>query len=70
MQRTCYVYINPKGRNPQGIVDPEEYEELREEIIDALYDYVHPETGRKPAALARGAGAERSLGRQVHRKPE
>ena len=52
MQRTCYIYINLKGRDPHGIVDPEDYDELREEIIRFLYDYTDPDTGRKPVALA------------------
>ncbi|HID11847.1 MAG TPA: hypothetical protein EYP17_11195 [Candidatus Latescibacteria bacterium] len=51
-QRSCYIYVNLKGRDPQGIVEPEEYEEVREAVIKALYDYTDTETGKKPIALA------------------
>ncbi|HEX30286.1 TPA: hypothetical protein ENG04_09425, partial [Candidatus Poribacteria bacterium] len=51
-QRSCYIYVNLKGRDPQGIVDPEDYEKVQEEIIHALYNYTDPETGKKPIALA------------------
>ena len=47
-----HIFINLKGREPNGIVPPEEYEETRRQIIEALYDYRDPETGRKPFALA------------------
>ncbi len=30
------IYINLKGREPQGIVEPDDYEELRDEIIERL----------------------------------
>lgn len=46
-QRTSYVYINLKGRDPEGIVEPEAYEQLVEEIIAALYSYRHPDTGKR-----------------------
>lgn len=51
-QRSCYIYVNLKGRDPQGIVEPEDYEKVQEEIISALYNYTDPETGKKPIALA------------------
>lgn len=51
-QRSCYIYINLKGRDPDGIVEPEDYEKVQEEIITALYNYTDPETGKKPIALA------------------
>jgi predicted AlkP superfamily phosphohydrolase/phosphomutase len=48
-QRSCYIYLNVKGRDPHGIVEPgEEYEKLREEIIALLLNYTDPETGLKP----------------------
>jgi hypothetical protein len=53
VQRSCYIYINLKGRDPQGIVEPgEEYENLQEEIIRLLYDYTDEKIGKKPIALA------------------
>ncbi len=52
-QRACYVYVNLKGRDPMGIVEPgQEYEEVRNRIISELYDYTDPQTGMKPVALA------------------
>ncbi len=52
-QRSCYVYVNLKGRDPQGIVEPgAEYEQVREEIIRALLDYRDPETGQRAITLA------------------
>ncbi len=37
--RGNHIYINLKGRNPYGIVEPEDKYELEREIIDALYNY-------------------------------
>jgi len=52
-QRSGYIYINLKGRDPHGIVEPgEEYEQLRDHIISLLYDYTDSETGKSPVALA------------------
>ncbi|MHB1134861.1 MAG: alkaline phosphatase family protein [Chloroflexota bacterium] len=52
VQRSCHVYVNLKGRDPQGIVEPADYEKVRTEIIKALYDYTDPQTGGKPIAFA------------------
>lgn len=38
-QRGIYIYINLKGRNPEGIVDPADKYELERKIIDDLYNY-------------------------------
>ena len=51
-QRTVHIYINLKGRDPEGIVDPADYEKVQQEIIDAMYTYVDPNTGKRPVALA------------------
>jgi len=52
-QRSCYVYLNVKGRDPEGIVEPgAEYERIRDEIIALLMDYTDPATGRKPFCFA------------------
>ncbi|MDO5537409.1 MAG: alkaline phosphatase family protein, partial [Desulfovibrionaceae bacterium] len=51
-QRYMFVYVNLKGKYPGGIVEPEDYEKVRDEIINALYDYRHPETGERPVLLA------------------
>jgi len=50
-QRSCYIYLNLKGRDPDGIVDPADYETVRDQVIAALYDYVEPNTGKKPFSL-------------------
>jgi predicted AlkP superfamily phosphohydrolase/phosphomutase len=53
MQRSSYVYVNLKGRDPEGIVEPgEEYEQVRDQVIQLLYDYTDPATGRKPIVFA------------------
>lgn len=50
--RGDHIYINLKGRNPQGIVDPEDKYELESQIIDDLYNYRDPKTGKRVIALA------------------
>ena len=50
--RSCYIYINLKGREPEGIVEPEDYEKVQQEIIDALYTYIDPELNQRPVAMA------------------
>ena len=53
MQRSSYVYVNLKGRDPHGIVEPgKEYEKVCDEVIKALYDYTDPVTGKKPVVFA------------------
>lgn len=46
------IYINLKGRDPQGIVDPQDKYALEEEIMTALYGLRHPETGQRMIAVA------------------
>lgn len=46
-QRSSYVYVNLKGRDPQGIVEPEDYEQTVQDIISALYSYRHKDTGKR-----------------------
>ncbi len=42
------IFINTKGREPQGIVAPgEEYEQLLKEISERLRNLVHPKTGER-----------------------
>ncbi len=42
------VSINLAGREPDGIVDPADFERLRDEIMERLAAFVDPKTGRKP----------------------
>lgn len=46
-----YIWVNLKDRSPQGIVAPKDYEKIREEIVDILYDLKDPETGERPIEL-------------------
>ena len=50
--RTSYIWINLKGRNPHGIVDPADKKALEEQIIDDLYACKDPATGKRFIALA------------------
>jgi predicted AlkP superfamily phosphohydrolase/phosphomutase len=47
-----HIFINLKGREPDGIVEPEDYEATQREIIAALHDYQDTRTGQHPFALA------------------
>jgi predicted AlkP superfamily phosphohydrolase/phosphomutase len=46
------VFLNVKGRDPDGIVAPAEYEAVRERVIQALYAVRDPRTGQAPVRLA------------------
>lgn len=50
--RGNHIWINLKGRNEHGIVDPADKYEVEEEIITALYGYKHPESGKRCISLA------------------
>ena len=52
MTRSNSIYINLKGRDKNGIVDPEDKYELEEQIITDLYGFKHPKTGKRIVALA------------------
>mgnify|MGYP000934664233 CR=1 FL=1 len=47
---TEFVWINLKGREPHGIVEPSDYEHIRELAIQALTGVRDPETGECPLA--------------------
>ena len=62
-QRRVHIYVNVKGRDPDGIVAPgEEYEQVIDQVIDALYSYRDPQTGRRPVSLALRREDARLLG--------
>lgn len=46
------IFINLKGREPHGIVDPKDKYQLEEQIISDLYSYRHPDSGQRVIALA------------------
>jgi predicted AlkP superfamily phosphohydrolase/phosphomutase len=47
-----HVWINLAGREPDGIVAPDQYEATREAVIDALRNVRDPQTGEAPIAVA------------------
>ena len=60
-----HIWINLKGREPEGIVEPgEEYEEVRDEIITALHSLKHGQrnmvtiAARREEATSLGVGGE------------
>ncbi len=46
------IFLNLKGRNPYGIIEPEDKYEEEEKLMTALYSYKSPETGNRVVALA------------------
>jgi len=46
-----YAWVNLKGRDPQGCVEPADYEDARRQIMNALLDYTDPHTGHRPFNL-------------------
>jgi predicted AlkP superfamily phosphohydrolase/phosphomutase len=46
------IYINLKDREPTGVVDSDQYEKLRDEIISILMNMKDPRTNECPIALA------------------
>jgi Uncharacterized conserved protein len=50
--RGDHIYINLKGRNPNGIVEPADKYELETQIISDLYNYRDPRTGRRAVSIA------------------
>ena len=51
--QNIHIFVNLKGREPHGIVEPgEEYERVRDQIIHALLSLRDPVTGKPPVALA------------------
>lgn len=51
-QRSNSIFINLKGRDRFGIVDPADKYELEEKIITDLYRYTDPDTGHRVVSLA------------------
>lgn len=62
-QRSVYIYVNLKGRDPDGIVEPgNEYEDVRDKIIETLVDLKDPKTNVRPVTLALKKEDARILG--------
>ncbi len=50
--RGDHIYLNLKGRNQYGIVDPCDQYELEHQIISDLYNYRDSQTGKRVIAIA------------------
>jgi len=50
--RGNHIYVNLKGRDPHGIVEPEDKYAVEEEIMTKLYGYTHPVSGNRVIAMA------------------
>ncbi len=49
--RSSHIYINLKGRDPEGIVEPADYAATVQQLISDLYSYRHPDTGKRVVAF-------------------
>ncbi|TXT66169.1 MAG: putative Type I phosphodiesterase/nucleotide pyrophosphatase/phosphate transferase [Promethearchaeota archaeon] len=47
-----FIWINRRGRDPQGIVSPAQYESVRDNVIDVLNSLRDPHTGDKIVKFA------------------
>ena len=50
--RGGHIYINVKGRDKYGIVDPADKYEVERQLISDLYNYREPKTGKRVVAVA------------------
>jgi predicted AlkP superfamily phosphohydrolase/phosphomutase len=48
----CSIFLNIEGREPEGIIPEDQFEEAQWELIHALMEYRHPVTGECPFVLA------------------
>ncbi|MFX0070878.1 MAG: alkaline phosphatase family protein [Candidatus Hermodarchaeota archaeon] len=62
-----YIWVNLKGRDPQGIVNQSEYEKVRDDIINALSEIKDPDTGRHVIKVAYRKEDAESLGQNGER---
>jgi len=63
-------WVNLKGREPAGIVEPAEYEQVRESILRILHNAEDPETGSCPYAVALRREDAEMLGLWGERVPD
>lgn len=42
-----HIFLNVKGREPEGVIEKRDYEQIRDEIIEKLKDFENPFTGKK-----------------------
>lgn len=57
-----HIFINMEGRDPEGIVKPEDYEKVQEEVIKALQDMHDPDTGEAVVSMAIKRNEGRTVG--------
>ncbi len=66
--RDCFIYVNLKGRDPEGIVEPgEEYDRVVEQAITAMRTYIDPKLGLAPFSLVLKREDARILGHYTQR---
>ena len=51
-QRSSFIYVNLKGREPEGIVEPKDLDDLVTKIISDLYSYRDPVHGERVISVA------------------
>lgn len=64
------VYINLKGRDPQGTVKPSEYKQIQEEVIHILKNLRDPENGNPIVSIALRGEDAAVLGQWGGRAPD
>lgn len=47
-----HIWVNLQGREPEGVVPPEQYERVRDDVIAALLALRDPDTGERPVQIA------------------
>lgn len=47
-----HLWVNVKGRDPQGCVKPKDYEAFRQEVLEAMIDIKDPQDGTRAIGLA------------------
>jgi len=62
VQNALFVNVNLQGREPRGIVPPEQFDRTCDEVIAVLHAYVEPTTGLHPFNLVLRKADMRYLG--------
>jgi len=57
-----HIYLNLRGREPTGVVHPEDYESMQDRVIDVLLGLRDPDNGERPVSMALKKEEARSLG--------
>jgi predicted AlkP superfamily phosphohydrolase/phosphomutase len=59
---SCHVYVNLEGREPYGAVGAQDYDTVRERVIDLMLAYRDPQTGLCPFSVVLRKEDARVLG--------